>query len=279
MRGKIGFIGAGMMAEALLKGMLREKVAANEDIIVSDVIPERLVSLQETYGIAVGRDNRETAAAAGTVFLSVKPQVMEKVLLEISPVITPDKLVVSIAAGITTEYLESYLRKNARVVRLMPNTPCLVEEGITALCLGQNAGEAEVEEVKLLIGPMGKIIWTEEKLMDAVTGLSGSGPAFVFLLIEAMADGGVLAGFSRDTAVLLAAQTCLGAAKMVLELDEHPGRLRDMVTSPGGTAIAGIHALEESGVRAALMNAVMTATRRSQELGTKNTPFQGDRPV
>lgn len=278
MNGKIGFIGAGMMAEALIKGMLRDKVVESKDIVVSDIIPERLMSLQETYGVSIGRNNRETADAAGTVFLSVKPQVIEKALLEISPVITPSKLVVSIAAGITTEYLESYLRKNARVVRLMPNTPCLVEEGITALCLGQNAGEAEVEEVKLLIGPMGKILWTEEKMMDAVTGLSGSGPAFVFLLIEAMADGGVLAGFSRDTAILLAAQTCLGAAKMVLEMDEHPGRLRDMVTSPGGTAIAGIHAMEESGVRAALMNAIMAATNRSRELGMKNLPFQGSRP-
>ncbi|MGI5838078.1 MAG: pyrroline-5-carboxylate reductase [bacterium] len=278
MNGKIGFLGAGMMAEALIKGLLREKIVESKDILVSDIIPERLEFLQEKYGVGIGGGNRQTAVAAGTVFLSVKPQVIEKVLLEISPVITPGKLVVSIAAGITTEYLESYLRKNARVVRLMPNTPCLVEEGITAFCLGQNAGEAEAEEVKRLIGPMGKILWTEEKMMDAVTGLSGSGPAFAFLLIEAMADGGVLAGFSRDTAVLLAAQTCLGAAKMVLEMDEHPGQLRDMVTSPGGTAIAGIQAMEESGVRAAMMKAIMAATKRSRELGMKNTPFQGDRP-
>ncbi len=277
MDGKIGFIGAGTMAEALIKGMLREAIVQPEEIIASDVIPDRLAYLEDKYGIIAGKDNREVAAAAATVFLAVKPQVMERALLDIAPVITPAKLVVSIAAGITTEYMESYLRKNARVVRLMPNTPCLVGEGLIALCPGVNAGETEAEEVKHLIGCMGKIIWIEEKMMDAVTGLSGSAPAYVFLLIEALADGGVMAGFSREQAVLLTAQSFLGAAKMVLESAEHPGRLRDMVTSPGGTAIAGIHALEERGVRAALMNAVLTATERSSELGKKNKPFQGSK--
>ncbi len=267
MSNKIGFIGSGRMAEALLKGMIKTGAANREDILISDPIGERTEYLGAEYGVTTGNGNRDVARLASTLFFTMKPQNMEEVLQEIKDDVDDETMVVSIAAGITTAYIESYLSDKVRVIRLMPNTPCLVGEGITALCLGKNGTESEVEEVKLLTGGMSKILWIEESLMDAVTGFSGSGPAFVFLLIEAFADGGVMNGFSREAAMLLSAQTFLGAAKMVLESDEHPGRLRDMVTSPGGTAITGVHALEEAGVRAALMNAVTEATKRSRELG------------
>ena len=266
---RIGFIGAGRMAEALLKGMLMSGVVARKDIMISDAISERMEHLEGEYGVQVGKNNVDVAMQAATLFLTVKPQNIEQVLAEISSAVKADTLVVSIAAGITTEYIESFLDKRVRVIRLMPNTPCLVGEGITGLSLGINGTETEVEEVKMLAGGMSKILWVDEKMMDAITGFSGSGPAYVYLLIEAFADGGVMAGFSREASILLAAQTFLGAAKMVLESDEHPGRLRDMVTSPGGTAIAGIYALEKAGVRAALMTAVQEATKRSRELGKK----------
>ncbi len=266
---RIGFIGAGKMAEALIRGMLKTGVAGRKDILVSDVISERVDFLESEYGITSGKSNIDVADQAATLFLTVKPQNIDSVLSEIGSSVRPDTLVVSIIAGVTTEYIESFLDPHVRVIRLMPNTPCLVGEGITGLCLGKNGTESEVEEVKMLTGGMSKILWVDEKMMDGITGFSGSGPAYVFLLIEAFADGGVMAGFSREAAMLLAAQTFLGAAKMVLESDEHPGRLRDMVTSPGGTAIAGVYALEKAGVRAALMNAVQEATRRSRELGMK----------
>ena len=276
---RIGFIGAGRMAEALIRGMLKTGVATRKDILVSDVISERIDFLENEYGIASGKDNLAVAEQAATLFLTVKPQNIESVLGDIGNSIQPDTLVVSIAAGITTEYIESFLDPRVRVIRLMPNTPCLVGEGITGLSLGKNGTEAEVEEVKMLTGGMSKILWVDEKMMDGVTGFSGSGPAYVYLLIEAFADGGVMAGFSREAAMLMAAQTFLGAAKMVLESDEHPGRLRDMVTSPGGTAITGIYALEKAGVRAALMNAVQEATRRSQELGMKHKDDLNEKTV
>ena len=264
---RIGFIGGGRMAEALIKGMLQTGVAGRREIMVSDVIGERVEYLESEHGIVSGKDNLDVARQSSTLFLTIKPQNIESVLHEIGSSVEPDTLVVSIVAGIATEYMESFLDSRVRVIRLMPNTPCLVGEGITGLSLGKNGTEAEVEEVKMLTGGMSKIVWVEEKMMDGITGFSGSGPAYVYLLIEAFADGGVMAGFSREASMLLAAQTFLGAAKMVLESDEHPGRLRDMVTSPGGTAITGIFALENAGVRAALMNAVQEATKRSRELG------------
>jgi pyrroline-5-carboxylate reductase len=279
MSSRIGFIGAGRMAEALIKGMVRTGVSARSDILISDTIGERLDYLENEYGVIPARDNREVARSASILFLTVKPQNIESVLSEVGSDIHPDTLVVSIAAGITTQFIEQFLAVDTRVIRLMPNTPLLVGEGITALCLGKNASESEVEEVKMLTGGMSKIIWIEERLMDAVTGFSGSGPAYVFLLIEAFADGGVMAGFSRESAMLLAAQTFLGAAKMVLESDEHPGRLKDMVTSPGGTAITGIYALEKAGVRAALMSAVQEATRRSRELGMDHRQIHEGNPL
>ncbi len=255
------------MAEALIKGMLKSGVVTRREILISDAISERMEFLTTEYGVQSARDNMDVAARSRTLFLTVKPQNIQSVLSEIGTSISADTLVVSIAAGITTQYIESFLDKRVRVIRLMPNTPCLVGEGITGLSLGINSTEAEVEEVKMLTGGMSKILWVDEKMMDGITGFSGSGPAYVYLLIEAFADGGVMAGFSREAAMLLAAQTFLGAAKMVLETDEHPGRLRDMVTSPGGTAIEGIYELEKAGVRAALMTAVREATRRSRELG------------
>ena len=203
--------------------------------------------------------------------LSVKPQTMEDLLDEIAPAIDHRKLVISIAAGISIHTIARKLGAGVRIVRTMPNTPALVGAGATALARGAHATDADLGEAKRLFEAVGIAHVVDEHLLDAVTGLSGSGPAFVFLAIEALADGGVKVGLARPVAMALAAQTVMGAAKLVLETGEHPGRLKDQVTSPGGTAIAGVHALEDGGLRAALISAVEAATRRSRELGEKSS--------
>jgi pyrroline-5-carboxylate reductase len=206
---------------------------------------------------------------AAIIVLSVKPQVMEKVLAEIGPSLDASKLVISIAAGIPIAALERQVGHGVRVIRTMPNTPALVGAGATALSPGEHATEADLAQAKALFDAIGMTVVVDEPLLDAVTGLSGSGPAYIFLIIEALADGGVKAGLARDQAQELAAQTVLGSAKLLIETGEHPGRLKDQVTSPGGTAIAGLHTLEAGGLRTTLMDAVEAATFRSRELGKK----------
>lgn len=203
---------------------------------------------------------------ADVLFVAVKPQYVSSVLQEARPHLTDRHVIVSIAAGVTLERLVEAAGDAARVVRVMPNTPCLVGETAAAMCIGGRATAEDAELVSTLFGAVGRIFQLDEKLLAAVTGLSGSGPAFVFLMIEALADGGVRAGLPRDVAQTLAAQTVLGSAKMVLETGKHPGALKDMVTSPGGTTIAGVHELERGGVRAAYMSAVVAATNRANEL-------------
>jgi pyrroline-5-carboxylate reductase len=262
----IGFVGAGNMAEAMLRGLLRGKDFAPEQISASGPREERVRELREKYGIHATTDNH-VPASAEIVVLSVKPQIMSRVLNEVAGTISPEALVISIAAGVPVATIQTRLTSGTRVIRAMPNTPALVDAGATAIAGGEHARESDLADAKRIFDAIGLTVILEESQLDAVTGLSGSGPAYVFLILEALSDAGVKVGLSRRTAQLLAAQTLLGSAKLLLETNEHPGRLKDMVTSPGGTAITGLHTLEHGGVRTTLMNAVEAATRRSRELG------------
>ena len=265
--GTIAFLGAGNMAGALIRGLLRAKVYAPNRIYATDIRPERLSTLESDYGVRVGPDNVAAARDADVVVLATKPQVMGRLLTEVGRELPPTKLVVSIAAGIPINAIERRLPKGARVVRVMPNTPALVDAGATAISLGSHATDDDRGLAQRIFDSVGTTSVVDEMLLDAATGLSGSGPAYVFLIIEALADGGVKAGLHRDIATRLAAQTVLGAAKLLIETGEHPGRLKDMVTSPGGTAIAGLHTLESGGLRRTLIDAVEAATQRARELG------------
>jgi pyrroline-5-carboxylate reductase len=262
----IGFIGAGNMAEALIRGLVKGGHVASHRITASAPRNERLAELVELYGIAVTRDNRDVALQS-IVVLSIKPQIMDKVLREVGDQLKPNTLVISIAAGVDTETIEHAVPDGVRVVRAMPNTPAKVGAGATAISPGKHASDEDLALARAMFDAVGITVQLDESHLDAVTGLSGSGPAYIFLILEALADAGVKVGLSRRDAQRLAAQTVMGSAKLLLETDEHPGRLKDMVTSPGGTAIAGLHTLEEGGLRTTLINAVETATKRSRELG------------
>ena len=264
--GTIGFVGTGNMGEALIRGLLKVGVTEPSQVVGSDPRSDRMAELAETYGIRTTGDNVEVARQADILILAVKPQVMERVLEEIGPEIHAHALVISIAAGVPLSAIEARLPQ-ARVIRSMPNTPALVGEGATAIAVGGHATEDDLAAAKRIFDSVGMTVALDEAQMDAVTGLSGSGPAYVFLVIEALADAGVKVGLSRHHAQALAAQTLLGSAKLLIETDEHPGRLKDMVTSPGGTAIAGLHTIEAGGLRTTLMDAVEAATKRSRELG------------
>lgn len=263
----LGFIGGGNMAAALVKGLLHSKVVPPERIIVSDVKDERLQLLRDKHGVRTTDDNAELVRDADVVVLSVKPQVIDKVLAAIGKDIRPTQLIVSVAAGVPVVAMEARLPDGARVVRTMPNTPATVDAGATAIAAGTHATDEDLAIANELFSAVGRVVTLDETLLDAVTGLSGSGPAYVMLMIEALADGGVKVGLHRDTALLLAAQTVYGSAKLLLETGEHPGRLKDMVTSPGGTAIAGLHTLESGGLRRTLIDAVEAATTRAAVLG------------
>jgi pyrroline-5-carboxylate reductase len=263
---KIAFLGGGNMAEALIKGMLSAGAAKSNQMTVTDTSPDRLAYLKK-YNVHTMTSNRDALQDADIVLLCVKPQVMDRVLAEIAPAADASKLVISIAAGITISRIEQALTGNPKVIRVMPNTPALVLAGAAGIAAGSHAGQDELAVAQEIFNAVGRAVVIEEKLMDAVTGLSGSGPAYVFTIIDALSDAGVKAGLPRPLALELAAQTVYGSAKMVLETKEHPAKLRDMVTSPGGTTIEGLHALEKGKLRATLMNAVEAATARSRELG------------
>lgn len=263
----IGFLGAGNMAEAMIRGLVRGNHIPADRIAASDPRQERLDELRAEYGIAVTTHNREVVQRSGLIVLSVKPQILDKVLVEVGDHIKPGTLVVSVAAGVDTETIEEAVPEGVRVVRAMPNTPAMVGAGATAIAPGKHASDADLATAKAMFDAVGITVQLDESQLDAVTGLSGSGPAYIFLILEALADAGVKVGLSRRNAQRLAAQTVMGAAKLLLETDEHPGKLKDMVTSPGGTAIAGLHTLEEGGLRTTLINAVETATKRARELG------------
>ncbi len=264
--GKIAFLGAGNMAEALMKGLLRAGTAA-ERIIATARRPERAAEIQRSYGIEVGADNEKATAEADIVVLSVKPQAMDKLLTAIAPAASRKKLFISVAAGVPIAAIERRLGGGARIVRAMPNTPALVGAGATAIAKGAHATDADLSLAANIFRAVGTATVVEESLLDAVTGLSGSGPAYIFLIIEALSDAGVKVGLPRYTALALAAQTVLGSARLLIETGAHPGHLKDQVTSPGGTAIAGLHTLEAGGLRTTLIDAVEAATARARQLG------------
>jgi pyrroline-5-carboxylate reductase len=264
---RIGFIGAGQMATALAQGFVRAGLAGPDRLLASDPSAEARERFAAATGGKTTASNTEVARSQDVLFLAVKPQQIDGVLREIAGAAGPEKLFVSIAAGIKLAALAQGLGPEARLVRVMPNTPCLVGKGACGYSLGPNATADDDRRVARLLAAVGKAVAVEEKLLDAVTGLSGSGPAFVYVMIEALSDAGVRVGLARSVATALAAQTVLGAAEMVLTTGEHPAVLKDRVASPGGTTIAGLAALEAGGLRAALIAAVEAATRRSQELG------------
>jgi pyrroline-5-carboxylate reductase len=264
---KIGFIGGGNMAAALIRGLLHSETMVADQIRASDVKAARLTEIHEKYAIETSTDNDEIVRWADVIVIAVKPQIVDRILAPIAAAMKPGDLVISIAAGVPLEAFESRLPPEARVIRAMPNTAAMALAAATAIAPGSHATEEDVATAKALFEAVGRCVVLDESLLDAVTGLSGSGPAYVMLMIEALADGGVKVGLGRDTALLLAAQTVYGAAKLQLETGEHPGRLKDMVTSPGGTAIAGLHTLESGGLRRTLIDAVEVASNRSAELG------------
>eukprot|EP00105_Crassostrea_gigas_P029875 XP_011451949.1 PREDICTED: pyrroline-5-carboxylate reductase 2 [Crassostrea gigas] len=262
----IGFIGAGRMAQAMSRGFISKGVVKPHKIMASDTVPQMLDCIKE-QGVRISRSNLEIVENSDLIIIAVKPHVVSPILQEVSSKVTREKLFLSIAAGVTLETLEKNLPSQTRVIRAMPNTPALVQTGATVIAPGSSVLQGDRELIQGLFRTIGICeVGTEEQL-DAVTGLSGSGPAYGFLAIESLADGGVKMGLPRDLAQKLAAQTLLGAAKMVLESGKHPGQLKDEVCSPGGTTIAAIHKLEETGFRSSLITAVETATNRAKELG------------
>ncbi len=264
---QVGLIGTGNMGEALVKGLLHGHVCKPEQIFCSDTRPERLKVIRETYGVKGTSHNAEVVKHSDIIILAVKPQIMKQVISEVAKHLNLSKLIISIAAGVPLDAIESCTRKQLKLIRVMPNICVSVREGASAIAGGKHIDKEDLMIAKIIFDSVGKSLFIEEDLLDAVTGLSGSGPAYIFLIVDALADAGVKVGLSRDDALILASQAVLGAAKMLIETGEHPGKLKDLVTSPGGTAIAGLHTLEEGGLRTTLINAVEVATQRSRALG------------
>ncbi len=265
---KIGFIGSGNMGEALISGLVLSGSTSPENIICSDIREEPLQDMQEKYGITTTTNNVEVVKNSEIIIYATKPQILAAVLKETAEVLDKSKLVISIAAGVPLAAIASGLKKELRLIRVMPNICAFVKESATAIAAGEYVNNGDIEIAKAIFDSVGVTVFIEENiLMDAFTGLSGSGPAYVFLIIDAMADAGVKMGLSRRDSLLLSAQTVMGSAKLLLKTNEHPGQLKDRVTSPGGTSIAGIHTLEQGGLRTTIMDAVEAATNRSSELG------------
>ncbi len=264
---KLGFIGCGNMAKAIIGGIIGAGLANPEEIIASDVYQAGLEKARADMGICITQDNKEVVQKSDIVFFSIKPNVLFAVLDEIKDICKEEQLFISHVAGKTISQIEERMPSGTHLIRIMPNTPALVNEGMTGVSINANVTKNESDEAMALFGAFGKAEIVPEKLMDVVTGISGSGPAYVFQFIEAFADAAVFDGMPRAQAYVFAAQTVMGSAKMVLETGKHPGELKDMVTSPGGTTIAGIAELEKGGMRSTIMNAAHAATIKSIELG------------
>ncbi len=264
---KIGVIGAGKIGSAIARGVIHAGLVAKGQVITSDVSEAFRQSATEELGIRATADNLELCNFADIVILAVKPQIVDPVAQQIAKKLGKSKLLVSVAAGVPLARIEAQLEPGARVVRVMPNIPCVVGAGAAGYAGGAHATASDLEKVGAILNSFGVGMAVEEKYLDAVTGLSGSGPAYVFLFMEALADGGVQVGLTREVALKLAMQTVYGAARMALESTKHLGELKDEVTSPGGTTIAGIYAMEQKGFRGTVMDAVVSATKRSRELG------------
>jgi pyrroline-5-carboxylate reductase len=264
---RVGFVGGGNMGEALIRGLVESNLVPADAILVSDVRADRTRQLAEQYGVRALSGNAALVSGADVVILAVKPQIMAAVLREVAPALGSRPLLISLAAGVSTATIQSVLGKYPRLIRVMPNTPALVLRGVTAIARTPGLDADDLETAQEIFAAVGKAVVLDEDHMDAVTGLSGSGPAYVAIVIESLADGGVKMGLDRATAMTLATQTVLGAATLLAETGLHPGALKDMVSSPGGTTIAGIAALEEGGIRTTFIRAVERATLRSRELG------------
>ncbi|ASV74702.1 Pyrroline-5-carboxylate reductase [Thermogutta terrifontis] len=263
---KIGFIGAGQMARALAEGLLHKGLLVPDQVLASDPSESARQKFHEATGAETTPNNLDVVRRQDVVILAVKPQQIPKVLEELRGRVAPEKLVISIAAGIALQQLEEGLGAHTRVIRVMPNTPALVGFAASAYALGKNAGPDDASLVQQLLEAIGIAVRVDEKLLDAVTALSGSGPAYVYLMIEVLTDAGVRHGLSRDVALTLAAQTVRGAAEMVMRTGQHPAVLKDQVTSPGGTTIAALAAMESQGFRGAVLAGVEAAWRRAREL-------------
>lgn len=266
---RIGMIGSGNMAGALVRGLLVSGRVTKEQIRATDVLEEKRSALAREHGIVTSDDNAAVARFADVVVLAVKPQGIDQAAATFADALAPETLVVSIVAGVPLRALETLLPRSRRIVRAMPNTPALVLAGATGIAASSGATESDVDVAKALFEAVGSVVRVEESLLDAVTGLSGSGPAYVMRVIEALTEGGTNVGLDRQTALSLAMGVVYGSAKLVLETGEDPARLREKVTSPNGTTVAGLAALEAGGLFSALVSAVESATRRSRELGVE----------
>jgi len=270
----IAIIGTGNMGEALVSGLIGSGSSKPKNIICADVRKEKLDKIKSRYKVRTTANNLKAVSEADIVIYAVKPQLMAMVLNQTASKLDMSKLVISIAAGVPLAAMESCIKKSMRLIRVMPNIAAAVKEAASAIAAGEHATKEDVKLAMEIFNSIGKCIFLKENyLMDAITGLSGSGPAYIFLIVDALADAGVKVGLSRQESLFLAAQTVLGSAKLLIETQEHPGQLKDKVTSPGGTAIAGLATLESGGLRTTLINAVEAATKRSKELGdmmTKN---------
>lgn len=264
---KIGIIGTGNMGEALIDGLIHSRSSVPENIICSDVRSDKLKFSRERYGITTKTNNIDVVKLSDIIIYAIKPQIMTKILKETTDYLDSSKIIISIAAGVPLSYIESCINKELRLIRVMPNIAASVKEGASAIAPGAHVLKNDLQVAKAIFDSVGKSVIIEESLMDAITGLSGSGPAYIFLIVDALADAGVKMGLARDDSLFLSSQTVLGAAKLLIETKEHPGQLKDKVTSPGGTAIAGLHTLEQGGLRTTLINAVEAATNRAKELG------------
>jgi pyrroline-5-carboxylate reductase len=267
---RIAIIGGGNMGMALAKGILQTDWAKAEHIMVAEPLKTRLEHIRKAVPqVKASHSNTEAAEFADIVVLAVKPQIMLKVVEEVKPALKDSKLVVSVAAGVTTASIEKKVGGKVPVVRAMPNIAAVVREAATAICPGKYATEEHMASAAHIFESVGIVAEVEESLMDAVTGLSGTGPMYVFQILEGLTDAGVKVGLSRDVASVLAVQTLIGSSKLIQETKEHPAKLKDLVTSPGGTAISALHSLERGGLKAMLIDAVEVASQRSSELGAK----------
>ncbi len=266
---RIGFIGIGNMGEALLRGILDSGLFPPDSVLASDINREKLNFLSEELGISAIEDNCELVKNSDIILLALKPDIISKVVTEISPELCQPKWCISIAAGISLSTIEEKLSEGIAVIRVMPNTPAMVREGMSVISLGKYANEDHLNKTKQIFQAVGKVIVVQEKYMDIVTALSGSGPAFIFLIIESLIDAGVQLGLSRSDASIMVAQTVLGSSKMLIDTQEHPVTLKNKVTSPGGTTAVGLYELEKGGVRASIINAVSAATLRAKQISSE----------
>src|SRR6185369_7609355 len=263
---RVAVLGAGKIGTIILQAMFDKQLLSKQNVHATVAHPEKVKNLRKALGVTASNDNVEAVRDADIVLICVKPQTVGQVLEQIAPVVTKKQLLISVAASVPTEFMEKRLPVEARIVRAMPNTPSMLGSGMTAICKGKFAQAADVELAKTMFDTVGRTVVVDEKHMDAVTGLSASGPAFIFIILESLAEAGVKVGLPRDLATLLAAQTTLGAATVVLETGDHPALLKDAVTTPAGCTIDGIMELEEGKLRVTLIKAVVKAAQRAKEL-------------